>query len=654
MITKLEATILAKSFFTDGFEDILMSDLFSVLELADDLYYNDEESFLTDTEYDSLYQYGKSIDPTNEYFLGIGSAVRGGKVNLPFQMGSLDQVYTGEIAAWVIKHNLHNEVALVSDKLDGASGMVIYDGDGKFQIAYSRGDGVQGADISRHLSLMPSVPKQIGYDKPIVIRGENIISKTNFPLVQKVATSRSGRPYKNARNMVSGLMNASTNPPNVYRYVDFVAYEIVGSELRKSDQLQLLDKLGFKVVEYLPADFAKLNDSFLTAVLTEAKRNSDYELDGIVIDVNSAEKRADMNPTKSTLNPAYSIKYKVTDESNIAYPTVVDVEINISKDGYLKPRVQIEPVDLVGVTVTWATGFNMKFINTHKIGPGSKIKITRSGDVIPFIMEVIHPAEVEDYKEWFKNKIDEHGDTVWTDTGVDLVLKDPESNPTVRYEKLVDFFDTLNVPNLGEGNLQKIFDLGFETPDLIIELTQEDLSTIIGSKSIGTKIFKGIREKLTNIPIYKLMGAHPSFGRGVGVRKMKKLYEAFQGDMSKCSSLNWIVSVDGFEEKTARKIQAGYEEFMCFLGNISPYISIQEYEAPKQGTLSGKVFVFTGFRDANLEKAIENVGGKMGSSVSSKTHYVVTTDPTGSSGKLDKARSLGIPVIGVDELKGML
>ncbi len=653
MITQIEASILVNSFFTDGFDETSLSNIISVLELADDQYYNDDESFLSDSDYDILHQFAKQSDPTHPYFLGIGSSLRGSKVNLPYQMGSLDQVYIGEMPNWVAKHNLHKDHGVISDKLDGASAMIVYDTNGHLQIAYSRGDGIQGADISRHLRQMPSVPKTIDIDKPFVIRGENIISVSNFPKAQ-FAKTRSGKPYKNPRNMVSGLMNASSNPESVYQYVDFVAYEIIGLNLNKQDQFTLLKELGFKIPHYSVVPFSSMNDAFLEKYLIDRRSANPYEIDGLVIEVNSVGKRNEMNPTRSTLNPAYAIKYKVADASNIAVAEVVDVEINISKHGYLKPRVQIKPVDLVGVTVTWATGFNMKFIVDNRIGPGAKIRITRSGDVIPLLLEVIKPTDDQPFNDWLNTKLDQFHAVHWTETGIDLVLDNPDDDSTVQYQRLVDFFDTLKVPNLGEGNLQKIFDLGFETPESIIELTLEDLSSIIGSKIIGKKIFQGIREKLTNVPMYQLMGAHPAFGRGIGVRKMKKLYEAFQGDMSKCQNIDNIVRIDGFEEKTATKICNGYGPFMEFLVNTKPYITVQEYQAPKQGNLSGCIVVFTGFRDASLEKQIENAGGKMGSSVSSKTTYVVTTNPNGSSGKLDKARSLGVKVIGIDEIKGMI
>lgn len=654
MITEIEGRKLSQSMFLLGFEEYTTKEICEVLTLADDLYFNGGDSLLSDFDYDALKRYAQCSDPTNSYFLGVGSSIRGGKVTLPFEMGSLDQTYEGEIVDWIKKWNIEDKIGVVSDKLDGASAMVVYDSTGSFQIAYSRGNGKEGADISRHLSIMPSIKQKIDIDKPLVVRGENIISKNNFVLAQTLMVNKGSRKYKNARNMVSGLMNSSSNDSEVYQYIDFVAYEIVGSELSKDDQLLLLNQLGFKVVEYSLMVFGNMNDTSLSTFLQDRKKQTAYDIDGLVIEVCDASTRAIINPTRATLNPAFATKYKIADLDNTAIATVVDVEINISKHGYLKPRVQIVPVDLVGVTITWATGFNMRFIIDNQIGPGSQIGITRAGDVVPFIANVIQPMPIDDYDSWFYNKIEEFGTCWWSETFVDLVIADASNNDTVKYQQLIDFFNSIDAPYLGEGNLFKIFEMGFETPESIILLTQEDISSLVGSVIMGKKIFTGLREKLTNIPMYKLMGAHPAFGRGVGRRKMKSLYEAFAGDWHLCADAYNIMPVAGFDTKTADKIATGYPKFKQFVDEINHVIAIQPYVAPIEGKFTNKIIVFTGFRDSTLEKQVELAGGKMGSSVSSKTYMVVTNDPTGSSSKLTKARSLNIPVLNINEFTELL
>lgn len=654
MITEIEGRKLAQSIFLLGFEEYTTKEICEVLALADDLYFNGDDSLLSDFDYDALKRYAQCSDPTNSYFLGIGSSIRGGKVTLPFEMGSLDQTYEGEIVDWIKKWNIGDKSGVVSDKLDGASAMVVYDSTGNFQIAYSRGNGKEGADISRHLSVMPSVKQKIDITNPLVIRGENIISKNNFVLAQTLMVDKGSRKYKNARNMVSGLMNSSSNDSEVYQYIDFVAYEIVGSELSKDDQLSLLNDLGFKVVEYSLMGFGSMNDTSLSTFLQERKKQTAYDIDGLVIEVCDAATRSIINPTRATLNPAFATKYKIADTSNYAEVVVLDVTFAISKHGYIKPTIQLTPTELVGVTISNCTGFNAKFIKENKIGPGSIIGLVRSGDVIPFCSTIIQPMPIDDYDSWFHDKIDVFGTCWWTETLVDLVIQDASNNSTVKYQQLIDFFDSIDAPHLGEGNLLKIYEMGFETPESIILLTQEDISSLVGSTIMGKKIFTGLREKLTNIPMYKLMGAHPAFGRGVGIRKMKSLYEAFSGDWHLCSESDNIIPVAGFDIKTANKIVAGYQKFKDFVEDTNHVITTQQYVAPIEGKFTNKVVVFTGFRDGSLEKQVESAGGKMGSSVSSKTHIVVTNDPNGSSSKLAKARSLNIQILSISEFKDLL
>lgn len=647
MTTFAQGKEFADKVFVTGavaLEDYPVDNLIKILKAADDLYTNEDESFLTDDQYDAVRRFAHHADPSNPYFVSVGSAVRGGKIKLPFQMGSLNQVYVGEWDQWVDANDLADELLVISDKEDGGSDMIRYD-KAMLSIAYSRGDGEMGADITRHFKDIPSVPKKINLKESLTVRCEHIISRDNFKkLLALGARRRGGAPYKNPRNMVAGMMNASDTNPEYLKYVDVIAYEVVGSKLPKVKQLELLASLGFKVVPYTTFTGATLTEKLLTAHLEKRRNESSYEIDGVVAEVNSASKRSKMD--SGELNPGYAVKFKVADSSNFAIATVKHVEYNVSKDGYYKPRVHIQPVDLVGVTIQHLTGFNAKFILESKIGPGAKIRITRSGDVIPFIMGVETPA--------VKAQMPDDTAAVWNATGVDLMVADVNSNETVKFERLNDFFSSIDVPHLGEGNLKELFDLGFDTPESIIQLSLEDLCSAIGSKANGKKIFEGMRKKFTNIPMYELMGSHSSFGRGVGVRKMKKLYEAFSGKMDRCQSVSQIIAVEGFDVKTATKIATGYDEFIAFLDAIDGFVTIKPFEAKKQGKLTGMTFVFTGFRNSDLEKQIVEQGGSMGTAVSSKTTYLVTAEANSTSGKAKAARDKGVAVIGLDELKKML
>lgn len=636
---------ITRDMFVFGFEDFTFDDIVEVLKEADARYFNDSGNLLVnDAEYDALKQYAHALNPTHTYFLGVGSSVRGGKVKLPYPMGSLTQAYHGDIQKWVDKHHIEREEFVITEKLDGVSILIVYDDAGKLQIAYSRGDGFEGADITRHVSQIESVPVRVASRQRTVIRAEAIISKSNFAKVQTLIKSRSGLPYKNPRNMIAGVMNAETNPSVVYDYIDVVAYEIVfPADIDKLQQLDVLyEDNQFVIPAFVTSVGSHLTDDNLTKILNKMREESNYEIDGVVVEV-SGPARKKINPTKDTLNPEYARKYKVADISNYAEPTVTGVTWGISKDGYLKPTIQLEPTTLVGVTIQNCTGFNAKFIKDNCIGPGAVIALTRSGDVIPFCQAVIKPAPGGPAMPEL--------DAEWTSTGVDLVLKNANQDDNVRFEQLNDFFMTLDAPHLREGNLQKIFDAGVKTPEDVINLTQHDLVDILGSSVVAKKIFQGLREKLTNVPEYVLLGAHPALGRGVGVRRMKKLYEAFAGDVSKCNDRSAIVAVEGFDQKTATKIVNGFPAYQQFYSKVKDVVTLAPYQAAKTGSWSGQTVVMTGFRSKELEQLVVDQGGKIGSSVSAKTTLVVADDPMSTSGKAQKARELGIRLIGIEQFK---
>lgn len=630
------------AFILEKFEGFELDEIVGALQVADDAYHNGDDPIVDDNTYDTAKRYAHGLDPAHVYFTGIGSGVRGGKVKLPYQMGSLNQVEIGEITDWVHKNKLADEQIAITDKLDGVSVMLVYGGDGVFQIAYSRGDGINGADVSRHIREIPSVPKSLnrasGYGT-FVVRAEVIISKAKFEQMKKVQSRSGGDEYKNPRNATAGIMNSKTNKTAAYSYIDVIAYEVVGNTESKFTQLQLLKDLGFMVVEQNGCLGKFLSDEKLTKLLNERRANSPYELDGLVLDVNDKTTRSHMNPTSSTLNPAYAVKYKVASADNVKNVRVVEVEWNVSKHGYLKPRVRIEPVELMGVTVQHATGFNAKFIKENSIGKGAIIKITRSGDVIPFILETLEPGKLE------------LPAGNWTDTGVDLVVEAGEAQDEIHFKQVVDFFESIDAPMLREGNVKALFDKGYDTIEKIINA--EELDFILAMGANGQKAYEGLVMKLSNIYFHDLIGSLPYFGRGVGKRKFAKLLESISREELMTATVRQVASVEGFDEKTAEKIVAGLPEFKRFWNECGDKITITVPRVTGM-SMNGQLVVFTGFRDKALETEIEANGGKMQSAVSGKTTILVCADPTSNSGKMQKARANGTMVIGIDELREML
>lgn len=621
-----------------------IEEIVAQLKEADDIYFNDADSPLTDREYDALKRKAFLMNPANNYFVQVGSDVRGGKIKLPYVMGSLNQVYEGEIGAWVRKYGLGNCNVISSDKLDGISCMLVYN-NGKLSIAYSRGNGVEGADITRHVKNIPDVPATVDYDY-LVVRAEVIMSNSTF---DKYYAST----YKNARNMVGGAMNRKETDVDVLKNLSVVAYEIVAGDdsligLTKAESFKILSDQKFNTVTHFNVLGNDLNDALLTKALAEAKAASPYELDGLVLTIDDYA-NIDAQSDSSSLNPEHSVKYKVLDASGIVTTNVVDVLWELSKSGYWKPRVKILPVELYGTTVTYATGFNAKFINDNGIGRGAVISITKGGTVIPFIVNVLT-------KTIPIMPPDSHGGWKFNESGVEAVLIDIDAEPVV-FKQVLDFFEKFKIEQLKEANLQKVWktlsDKTYEGAITeICAMTEFEWRSVIGTN--GSLICNSLSNRMGNAKPETFFGACKYMGVGFGVRKAKVLLEGIVDIHSDVDAITVddIIAKDGFDIKTASSIFVGIPAtlaLMTKLCDIGVLNFVQSFTT--DDTMAGLNVVMTGFRDAVLQEEIEAGGGKVSSGVSKKTTHLLCMDTSSDSGKMKKARDLGVIVMTPDEFK---
>lgn len=254
-----------------------------------------------------------------------------------------------------------------------------------------------------------------------------------------------------------------------------------------------------------------------------------------------------------------------------------------------------------------------------------------------------------DYTIWFNRQLDAFGDWEWTESGVDVILTNKD-NKTIKVKQLLDFFDKIDVAYLGIGNLDKLYDVGLNTPEDIINATESTLVNVVGEN--GKKIRVSLVQRLTDIPLYKLVGAH-STQRGIGVRRMRLLEMKFGSDFINNPSTNMFETVDKFDTKMAKAAVEAINAFNVFFPLIKDSVTFAD-TTPTNTTLANTKVCFTGFRDKALQAEVEAAGGTIQSGVSSKTDLVVTVDPNGTSSKLKKARTLEKKIISVEDLKGML
>jgi len=627
------ATIHSMEHFKSGGISVLESlsedALSAMIIYANENYYNLEPGsivILTDNEYDILKEFIGRKFPQNAAIQEVGAPIEKNKVTLPYQMPSMDKIKpdSGALDSWSKKYK---GPYVLSCKLDGVSGMYSLEGD-KPKL-YTRGNGTIGQDFT-HLITPLRLPK--GGDEKLVVRGEFIMPK-------KVFADKYQTQFANARNLVAGIVNRQSVDDKT-RDLHFVAYEVIKPVLKPSEQMEFLKAQGFEVVQNRLEHV--ISNAKLSETLVDWRSNYAYEIDGVIVTNDAIYPRASGNP-----DHAFAFKMVLSDQ--MAEAKVVNVIWNASKDGLLKPRVQIEPLRLGGVTIEFATGFNASFIETNKIGVGAIIKLIRSGDVIPYIKEVVVPAETPLMPDVPYR---------WNDTHVDIILENAEDDATVREKNITGFFKGIEVDGLGAGNVTKIVASGFDSIPKIIKMSKADLLTVDGFKDkMATKVFDGIRQRLDKASLGTIMSASNIFGRGFGDRKIKLvLDEVGPGILTSGESggdkTKRIAGIKGMASKTASAFVDQIPTFLAFLeecglqGKLLNNTTLPEPVSTiaVSHPLYKKSIVMSGTRDKELEQKLKEIGATLGSSVSKNTFAVIAPELESETGKVSDAKKHGVPV----------
>lgn len=597
-----------------------------VNECNKDYYYN--KSLLSDNEFDIIKEYLNNKFPNNLIKNKIGAPICNSslrKVSLPYYMGSMDKIKpdTGMLEEW--KYNYKGPY-LISCKLDGVSGL--YSTENNEVKLYTRGDGEIGQDISH---LIPYL--KLPLIKELVIRGEFIINKKIFEQKYK-------NTFANPRNMVAGIINNKTINISILRDISFVAYELIKPIIKPSLQMEFLSTLNIDVV--LNKIKKEISNDVLSSELKYIRNNYQYEIDGIIVTNDEVYNRCKGNPK-------YSFAFKMILSDQLCEAKVVDVIWTPSKDGYLKPRVQIEPIKLGGVTIEYATGFNASFINNNSIGIGAIVEIIRSGDVIPHIQNVISKAEFpkmpqESYK--------------WTESKVDIILLNMDLDETVIEKNITCFFKGIGVEGLGSGNILKLIKGGYNTIEKIIKMDYNEFLTIDGFKEkSATKFHNGIKECIEKVSLILLISSSNIFGRGFSDKKIEIILSSYPdvliSEETNLQKINKISGIKGMALNTAEKFVENFPEFIQFIKNIGQENKLKMVENlisfDEKHLLYNKNLVMSGFRNNKLEESLKNIGCKLGSTVTKNTFLLLVKDLQDESNKIIDAKALNISIMKLDE-----
>ncbi|RYX82389.1 hypothetical protein EON73_04330, partial [bacterium] len=339
--------------------------------------------------------------------------------------------------------------------------------------------------------------------------------------------------------------------------------------------------------------YSSLDFDILDKVLKTRKKKSMYDIDGLVITCNKKHSR------NTSGNPSYSFAYKgMTQTADVK---VIDVIWKPSKDGILVPRIHFEKVRLSQADLEYATGFNARFIQDNKIGPGAIITVIRSGDVIPYVLGVVKPSKQPLLPTTFEYK--------WDKNNVNIFIDDAHKNETVVTSRITKFLREIGVEFISDGIVAKLVGADYNTIFKIIKMTKKDFLNIEGFQDkLATKIYTNLHEKINNIDMLKLMNASNIFGKGFGERKLKKILNVYPNIVQNYSSknkANWfekLIDIEGFDTITVTLFLDCLPDFIIFYTKISKQLIIKPYKnsANVQGKFMNQFIVFTGFRDKEL------------------------------------------------------
>lgn len=641
-----------------------MQELVPLLSKAARIYEQENREIMSNHKYDKLYDELLELEKETGIVLAgsvthkVGYEVVSSlpKVRHSQRILSLDK--TKEVGK--LRSFLGEDKGLLSWKLDGLTIVLTYQ-EGELVQAVTRGNGEIGEDITSNARTFANLPLKISHKDPIIIRGEAIITYSEFEKINKNLPDE--EKYKNPRNLCSGSVRQLNSQITAQRNVHFYAFTVVDGGIdtdSKQEQLDWLYTQGFEVVEYKSVTAESIEEEVEWFTHNIGKR--DFAADGLVLTLDSISKSILLGETSKF--PRHSIAFKWEDE--VKETTLLNIEWNTSRTGLINPVAIFEPVELEGTTVVRASVHNLSILEELKLGIGDQVKVYKANMIIPQIAVNLTCSN--------NIQIPSHCPVCEGETQV-RTIKDAKAlyciNPNCAAQRLQAFVhfvgrDAMDIQGFSEASIEKFINEGFiyDFADLYhLEKYEEQIKTLpgFGQKSYNNIIHSINRSRSVSMPNFIYALGIPQ----VGLSNAKLI----------CNY---------FEHNIERIMDAQEEEFMCIEGigpiiahNIYHYFKLGEnkelisklmteigFEVPdratvEESTIAGKTFVVTGqvnhFKNRKeLQSKIEKLGGKVVGSVSGNTDYLINNDVESTSSKNRRAKDLGVPIISEQEFMNMI
>ncbi len=652
-----------------------IDELRNLINYHSNLYYTQDEPEISDFEYDKLMQELKRMEAENPSLITPDSPTQriGGKILDGFeqvthkvQMQSLNDVFDKESVldfGRKCEDALGEKVEYITElKIDGLSVSLEYR-DGYFFRGSTRGDGTVGEDVTENLKTIRNIPLKLNENIPYLeVRGEVFMPHASFDAVNKYQAETGQKEFKNPRNAAAGSLRQLDSSVVAQRKLDIYVFniqQIEGKDIKTHKEgLEYLATLGFKTIPETPV-CSSIEDAFSEIEkIGEMRGELGFDIDGAVVKVNSLSQREMLGSTAKC--PKWAVAYKYPPE--VKETTLIDIVIQVGRTGVLTPNAVLESVRLAGTTVSRATLHNIDYIREKDIRVGDKVLVQKAGDIIPEVLSVV--TEKRTGKEIIFNMPDtcpvcgakvyrEDGEAAFRCTGLEC--------PAQIARNIIHFAsrDAMDIEGMGPAMVEKLLEnkIISSVAD-IYEINPDDVSSLdkMGKKSAEN--LKNAIEKSKENDLSKLIFALGI--RHVGARNAQLLAQHFKTlDNLIAAEKEEIASVNEIGEVIAQSIVAyfGQEQNKNTIEKLRAFgLNFECKEISKEGIFTGKTFVLTGtlptMNRNEASKLITDNGGKVSSSVSKKTDFVLAGEEAGS--KLDKANALGITVISEEEFLKML
>ncbi len=667
-----------------------IEDLRTALRFHEYRYYVMSDPLITDFEYDQLYKLLEKIEAKHPHLITKDSPTQrvGSSLNATFTtvqhlvpMLSLENSYNeDDLIDWDRKakelSGLTEIEYCIEPKFDGASISLIYEDD-VFVRGATRGDGVHGEDVTTNLKQIRSIPLTASFSahgiQQIEIRGEVMMSKHSFKQYNDMLAEQNLPPLANPRNAASGSLRMKDPKDVAKRKLEAFLYNISYYNLEKDDAfpkeltshsgcLELLWNCGFRSPQKEKVVVKGIDEVIKHCRDYEVKRDDlPYEIDGMVIKVNSVELQDIMGMTTHHPRWAMAFKFKARQASS----KLRAVEFQVGRTGAITPVAKIDPVPIGGVTVGSISLFNEDVIKEKDLMIGDTVLVERAGDVIPYIVRSNAELRTGDEKKIQFPKccpvceselMKEADEAVWRCVNIEC--------PAQVVERIIHFVskDAMDIKSFGEANVRKFYELGLlkDIPG-IYTLDFESISKLEG---FGKKSIEKLQEAITaskQQPLNRLIFALGI--RYVGETTAKTLANAVNHllDFRKMTEED-LLQLEDVGVKVANSIHLFFMndqniEMLRQLQELGLQMNNQKKQSPGDDTLHGQTFLFTGtmskFKRSEAEEMVEQHGGKLLSGVSSKLNYLVVGEDAGS--KLEKAKKINtIRVISEDEFLALI